>query len=90
MSNLTIAFVYTCSLRLLIQTSTTKSSNLTVCTDIGYKVIALIAKTFAGMSSKGYGFIGKFIPGAKCGWRQVALISFISIYGEYIIYDVTV
>ena len=44
----------------MIQTSTTKSSNLTVCAGIGYKVIALIAKTFAGMSIRGCGFIGKF------------------------------
>ena len=84
MSNLTIAFVYTCSLRLLIQTSTTKSSNLTVCTGIGYKVIALIAKTFAGMSSKGYGFIGKFIPGREMWLATGGTYKFhIHIWGVY-------
>ena len=44
----------------VIQTSTTKSSNLTVCTGIGYKMIALIVKAFAGMSSyiKGVVYLG--------------------------------
>ena len=45
--------LYFCQLSVLYThvLGTTESSNLTVCTDIGYKAIILTVKAFAGMSS---------------------------------------